>query len=83
MDKHIFTGRIISIQPRIRLMRSFDETSHTYLGYAIILDGDIDTQHTTFSIGIGKAAQAKHEFKVNDVISGEQKTNRDGSKAPG
>lgn len=32
MDKHTFTGKIISIQPRIRLLRSFDEASHTYLG---------------------------------------------------
>ncbi|HBJ82204.1 hypothetical protein [Pseudothermotoga sp.] len=69
--KSTFTGRIISIQPRIHLTRSFDEVSHSYLGYAITLEGDIDTQHTTFSIGIGKAVHAKHQFKVNDVISGE------------
>jgi hypothetical protein len=71
MDKHIFTGRTISIQPRIRLTRSFDEASHTYLGYAITLEGEVDNTNTTFSIGIGKAAQGKHQFKVNDVISGE------------
>jgi hypothetical protein len=52
-------------------MRSFDESSHTYLGYAITLEVEIDTQHTTFSVGIGKAAHAKHQFKVNNVISGE------------
>ena len=28
MDKSTFTGKIISIQPRIRLTRSFDEASH-------------------------------------------------------
>ena len=71
MDKHTFKGTIISIQPRIRLTRSFDESSHTYLGYAITLDGEIYDQNTTFSIGIGKAAHAKHQFKVNDLISGE------------
>lgn len=78
MDKHIFTGKIISIQPRIRLTRSFDEASHTYLGYAITLDGEIDDQHHnndqgtfTFSIGIGKAVHAQHQFRVNDIISGE------------
>jgi hypothetical protein len=69
--KSTFKGRIISIQPRIRLTRSFDEASHTYLGYAITLDGEIDDQNTTFSIGIGKAAHAKYQFKVNNVISGE------------
>ena len=69
--KLTFKGTIISIQPRIRLTRSFDEASHTYLGYAITLEGEINNQHTTFSISIGKAAHAKHQFKVNDVISGE------------
>jgi len=71
MDKHIFTGTIKSIQPRIRLLRSFDEASHTYLGYAITLEGELDNTNSTFSIGIGKAAHTKHQFKVNDVISGE------------
>lgn len=70
-NKAIFTGQITSIQPRIRLTRSFDEASHTYLGYAIKIAGTIDNQQTKFSIGIGKAAQAKFNFKVNDIISGE------------
>ena len=70
-NKSTFTGTIISIQPRIRLTRSFDESSHTYLGYAITLEGELDNTIITFSIGIGKAAHAKHHFKVNDVISGE------------
>ncbi|MDW7730790.1 MAG: hypothetical protein SCJ94_12450, partial [Bacillota bacterium] len=82
MDKSTFTATIISIQPRIRLTRSFDEASHTYLGYAIMLEGEMDSQHvngdeidsakkTIFSIGIGIAAHAKQQFKVNDIISGE------------
>lgn len=70
MDKLNFKGLITSIQPRIRLTRSFDEVSHTYLGYAIKLTGELNNQQATFSIGIGKAAQAKFNFKVNDVISG-------------
>jgi hypothetical protein len=76
MDKLNFKGLIISIQPRIRLTRSFDEASHTYLGYALKIAGTIDNQETIssnqniFSIGIGKAAQAKFNFKVNDIISG-------------
>ena len=71
MDKLTFKGAIISIQPRIRLTRSFDESSHTYLGFAIKLEGEINNHHTIFSVGIGKAAHAKHQFKVNDAISGE------------
>lgn len=64
MDKLNFKGTITSIQPRIRLTRSFDEASHTYLGYAIKIAGTIYAEETTFSIGIGKAAQAKFNFKV-------------------
>jgi len=71
MNKFSFKGLIISIQPRIRLTRSFDEASHTYLGYAIKIAGTVDNQQTTLSIGLGKAAQAKFNFKVNDIISGE------------
>ena len=41
------------------------------MGYAIKIAGTIDGEEITFSIGIGKAAQAKFNFKVNDVISGE------------
>jgi len=32
---------------------------------------EIDTQLAIFSVGKGKEAYAKHQFKVNDVISGE------------
>ena len=71
MDKLSFKGTIKSIQPRIRLTRSFDEASHSYLGYAIKLAGTIDDGERDFSIGIGKAAQAKFNFKINDIISGE------------
>ncbi len=71
MDKYSFVGKINSIQPRIRLLRSFDEATHSYLGYAITMEGEIDSQKAIFSIGIGKAAHARHQFKVNDVIAGE------------
>lgn len=71
MDKSTFIDTIISIQPRIRLTKSFDEASHTYLGYDIKSENNLDDQQTIFSIGIGKAAHAKHQFKVNDIISAE------------
>ena len=64
-DKSTFKGIITSIQPRIRLTRSFDEASHTYLGYAIKIAGTIDNQETIssnqniFSIGIGKTGQCQ------------------------
>ena len=70
MDKSIFTAKILSVQPRIRLTRSFDESSHTYLGYAVFLHGTIVGEERDFSIGIGKAAYEKHQFRVGDEIFG-------------
>ena len=71
MPKHPFTGTLISIQPRIRLTRSFDQRSHSYLGYALTVDGEINGTIGQFSLGIGQAAQAKHQFQVGDEVSGE------------
>lgn len=39
MDKIEWSGRIVAIQPRIRLMRSFDERYHSYLGFVLRIDG--------------------------------------------
>ena len=69
--KLAWEGDVLSVQPRIRLTRSFDERSHTYLGYALRLRGSIGGETRELSVGIGKAAQAKHAFRVGDRISGE------------
>ena len=50
LEKINFHGTIISVQPRIRLLRSFDERSHSYLGYAIKLKGYIDNNEREFSL---------------------------------
>lgn len=66
-----FRGTITSVQPRIRLTRSFDQRSHTYLGYVLRLEGDVGHEQRPFTIGIGKAAQEKHAFQVGHEVSGE------------
>lgn len=63
-------GIITGIQPRIRLMRSFDERSHSYLGYALHLFGTVDGVERDFSVGIGKGAQEKFLFQAGDQVSG-------------
>lgn len=70
-EKLSWQGNVTSIQPRIRLLRSFDQRSHSYLGYALRVMGCIGDEEREFLIGIGKGAQAKHMFRVGDVISGE------------
>ena len=58
--KIAWSGRIAGVQPRIRLMRSFDERSHSYLGYVLCIVGITGDDPGEFRIAIGKAAQAKH-----------------------
>lgn len=70
-EKRAWRGLIVAVQPRIRLTRSFDERYHTYSGYVLRMSGEVGGQAREFTIGIGKAAQAKHGFRVGDEISGE------------
>jgi hypothetical protein len=69
-SKLAWQGMILAVQPRIRLNRSFDERYHSYLGYALRLQGQIGDEEGEFLIGIGKAAQAKHQFRAGDRVSG-------------
>jgi len=70
-EKIIFKGIIKAIQPRIRLMRSFDEKAHTYLGYFLVVNGMIeDSEDENFTIALGKGAQAKFLFRAGDEIEG-------------
>ena len=64
-------GSIVSVQPRIRLLRSFDQRNHNYLGYSLHVSGVADGKEREFLVGIGKAAQAKYQFKAGDVVRGD------------
>jgi len=70
-EKRSWRGRVLGVQPRIRLCRSFDEQSHSYLGYTLLLKGIVDGVERDFTVGIGKAAQLKHEFCAGEEISGQ------------
>ena len=65
-----WSGKVISIQPRIRLTRSFDQRTHSYLGYTLTIQGSVDGKEQTFTVGIGKEAQAKYQFEAGQVVSG-------------
>ncbi len=70
MEKISWSGLVISVQPRIRLNRSFDERTHSYLGYSLVIEGIIGSEARVFSIGIGKVTQKKYQFHVGDRVSG-------------
>ncbi|MBN1817849.1 MAG: hypothetical protein JW828_10845, partial [Sedimentisphaerales bacterium] len=69
-NKTGWSGRITAVQPRIRLMRSFDERSHSYLGYVLRVEGTIGDEPGEFLIAIGKGAQVKHRFQAGMAVSG-------------
>ncbi len=71
MLKTRWEGMVASIQPRIHLTRSFDERSHTYLGYVLRLRGTVGDRQGEFLVAIGKAAQQQHQICVFMVVSGE------------
>ena len=66
--KTSWQGQLLSIQPRIRLLRSFDQRQHNYLGYVLEIRGRVAEHEQEFTIGIGKGAQEKHQFRNGDVL---------------
>jgi len=68
--KQAWRGIVVAVQPRIRLTRSFDERSHSYLGFVLRVHGELDGETRDFLVAIGDGAQAKHEFRVGDEVSG-------------
>ena len=69
-DKLDWHGTITSVQPRIRLWRSFDQRSHTYLGYVLRITGELTGRAGVFLVAIGPTAQAKFAFRVGDEVQG-------------
>jgi len=71
VEKIPWHGLLISVQPRIRLGRSFDQRSHTYLGYALRVRGSIGSESREFLVGVGEGAHAKHQFRAVSTVSGD------------
>ncbi len=69
-EKISWSGRVIAVQPRIRLTRSFDERSHSYLGYVLRIDGTCDGDAGEFLIAVGEATHEKHRFQTGMELSG-------------
>jgi len=71
MEKNKFYGLILGVQPRIRLIRSFDQANHNYLGYNIFLHGTVDNEERDFCVAVGKGAQEKNRFSAGQTIIGQ------------
>jgi hypothetical protein len=70
-EKIPWYGVLVSVQPRIRLSRSFDQRSHTYLDYTLTVCGGVCTETREFLLGVGQGTHAKHQFRVGDTVSGD------------
>jgi len=68
--KREWQGAVLAVQPRIRLNRSFDQRSHSYLGYVLRIQGTLDGEARELVVAVGKAAQAKHGFRAGDQVEG-------------
>ena len=69
-EKLKWSGVVVAVQPRIRLLRSFDQRHHSYLGYALQVDGAIEGSNGRIWLGIGKALQAKYSIQAGDAVEG-------------
>jgi len=69
-DKIEWAGRIIAVQPRIRLLRSFDQLHHNYLGYILRVRGTHGNKSGELLIAVGRGAHKKHRFCPGIELSG-------------
>jgi hypothetical protein len=63
-------GAVLSVQPRIRLLRSFDQRSHSYLGYVLRVRGALGGEARELAVALGKGAHEKHQLRAGDQVSG-------------
>jgi hypothetical protein len=69
-SKIAWEGEVLSVQPRIRLTRSFDQRSHSYLGYVLRIHGTLGGEAREFVVALGRGAHEKHQFRVGDRVLG-------------
>ena len=69
-EKLSWEGEILSVQPRIRLLRSFDERSHSYLGYVLHIRGSLAGENREFAVAVGKGAGAGRGVGVDRGVVG-------------
>jgi hypothetical protein len=67
--KIVWQGGLLSVQPRIRLTRSFDQRSHTYLGYSPKVRGRVGSETRVFLVGVGQGAHTRHHFRTGNAVS--------------
>lgn len=70
VKKVSWSGCLISVQPRIRLWRSFDQFQHNYLGYVLGVEGQQAAKRREFLVAVGKGTHEKHQFQAGMEVGG-------------
>ncbi len=71
INKVAWSGRLKAVQPRIRLIRSFDQRQHSYQGYILRIEGICGQETKEYLVAVGKVAHEKYRFRAGMEISGE------------
>jgi len=66
--KIAWNGIVPSVQPRIRLSRSFGQRNQTRQGHVLRVRGTVGDEAHEVSVAIGEAGHAKHAFQVDDAV---------------
>jgi hypothetical protein len=70
-EKVAWSGQLLGVQPRIRLLRSFDQRQHSYQGYVLRVNGTCGTGTGQFLIAVGLGAHEKYRFRAGMELSGQ------------
>jgi len=70
-SKVAFSGTVTAVKARIRLLRSFDQVSHAYLGYTLVLGGTVDGMVADdLRVAVGPKTHETHRFRIMDQLQG-------------
>jgi len=59
-----WSGQVVAVQTRIRLTRSFEKRSYSYLGYLLRIDITHGGQASEFMIAVDEGTHEKHRFQT-------------------
>lgn len=68
--KVAWSGRVVAVQPRIRLTRPLDERHHGYQEYMLGVDGTCGDKNGELQIALERAVHQKHQFHACMEVSG-------------
>jgi hypothetical protein len=69
-DRVAFRGEVVAVKARIRLVRSFDQISHQYQGYTLVLASADPACREPLRVAIGPATHERHQLQIGDIVSG-------------